>query len=184
MAKIRSTPSQSPTKNPIDKTRPERPGESGEKEHLSSPPEGTPEVEDEFEIQIETPPGTDAVEDGFYDDAEEDITEPPLSDDEVLDALEFITDILAETEGDERYRLDSRERERLVPFVREQLNGKPGLIRAVRSLDFLHGWGIVAYSVVRRGIVYYRAHLEDKWVPPWKKAKPSDQEGPRLVHRL
>jgi hypothetical protein len=180
MAKGRSTASQKG--EPGEEAGTGRPGGSGEEEQLSTAPEGNSAVADEFELRIETPEIPNSGE--APDDESEDEIEPPLSDEEVLEALEFVTDIMAEAERDERYRLDRRERERLVPFLREQLNGRQGLIRAVRSLDFFDGWGIVAYAIVRRAVLYYRAHLEEKWPMPWKKHAPSDQEGAKLVHRL
>jgi hypothetical protein len=98
------------------------------------------------------------------EDEMEDIEEPvePLTTEEVLKALAFATNVLADAEQDDYYRLDATERDEMVPFLTEQLNRSKHLIRAVRSMDFFSGWGLVAWSIIRRGIHYWRKHFEGR----------------------
>ena len=122
----------------------------------------TARVNEEW-LGVETPASEEIPEDTWEP---EDTPVEPLTADEVLNALEFVTEILAEVENDPGYKLDERERTRMVPFLTEKLNQNPAMIRAVRTLDFFDGWGLVAYGIIRRGVRYYRRHFEKKPTAP------------------
>jgi hypothetical protein len=124
---------------------------------------------------VDAPPAPENDDWSDEDDIDE-IEEPvePLTTDEVLKALVFTTNVLAEAEDDDYYQLDATERDEMVPFLTEQLNRSKHLIRAVRSLDFFSGWGLVAWAVIRRGIHYWRKHFEGR------SKTPVDQAGPEV----
>lgn len=83
----------------------------------------------------------------------------PLTPDEVLRALEFLAQIAETADGDDAfYRLNEAERTKMPAFLAAQLSGNTHFIKAVRTLDFLDGWGLVAWAVIRRGIHFYRKH--------------------------
>lgn len=154
--------------------------------------QGTSQVGNSSLLTVETVGGTEADGTEADDNEDDDDIPEPLTEEEVLEALEFVTEILAEAENDPGYLLDKRERKRLVPFLTEQFNKRPALIKAVRSLDFFDGWGLVAYSIIRRAVRYYRKHLEGKWdikIPFLKKRTATEAEtetdqegGPRIEY--
>jgi hypothetical protein len=94
----------------------------------------------------------------------------PLTDEEILGALDFLTGLYADWQQDDFYRLTPFERDRMPEAVRQVLPENSGVTQAIRTLDLGGKYGILVSFFYRRATHQIRA-LRKK-----KEGQGTDQE--------
>jgi len=108
------------------------------------------EDRDDIEVQVDpeavvTDPVTSETSGGA-----EPADTPPLSEEEVRRALEWLFDMAADLRDRPYWRAEPWELQKVVPAILPHLRANPRLAAAIRALDLTGGWGELFLMVYRR----------------------------------
>ena len=101
---------------------------------------------------------------------------PPLTDEEILGAIKFLTSIYADWQRDDFYRMTPEEEAEVPGAIREMLPQNDTVSQAVRTLDLGGKYGILLRFVGRRALHAIRKKREQREIE-----QQHDDTGPEVV---